>query len=55
MSSSILSVTVETRQVEIDHIGTSDQLADALTKALVRVRFVELRQKLSVREVTMGR
>ena len=46
---------VEKWQVEIDHIGTSDQLADALTKALGRVRFVELRQKLSVREVTVGR
>jgi hypothetical protein len=35
---------VEKGEVEIDHVGTTDQLADILTKALGRVRFTELRQ-----------
>ena len=39
---------MEKGQVEIDHVGTQDQLADALTKALGRVRFIEMRQRLGV-------
>jgi hypothetical protein len=37
--------------VEVHHVGTNDQLADALTKALTRVKFVEMRQKLGVVEI----
>ena len=39
---------MEKGQVEIDHVGTQDQLADALTKALGRVHFIEMRQRLGV-------
>jgi hypothetical protein len=37
--------------VEIDHVGTAEQLADILTKALGRVKFEELRGKLGVVKV----
>ena len=42
---------VDRGEVDIDHVGTAEQLADILTKALGRVRFVELRQQLGVVEV----
>jgi hypothetical protein len=42
---------MEAGQVEISHVGTQDQLADILTKALRRVRFIELHQKLKVKEI----
>ena len=42
---------VEKGQVEVDHIRTREQIADALTKALGRVVFVEMRQKLGMSEV----
>lgn len=42
---------IEDGRVEIDHIGTADQLADMFTKALGRVRFLELRKKLGVVEL----
>ena len=35
-------------EVDIDHVSTNEQLADIVTKALGRVRFVELRQQLGV-------
>ena len=38
---------VEERVLEIEHVGTQNQLADILTKALGRVRFFEIRQKLA--------
>lgn len=34
--------------LDVDHVGTDDQLADILTKALGRIRFVELRQRLGI-------
>jgi len=34
--------------VDVDHVGTDDQLVDILTKALGRIRFVELRQRLGI-------
>ena len=42
---------IEEGQVEVDHVRTNYQLADVLTKAVGRVRFVEMRQKLGVREI----
>lgn len=42
---------VDRGEVDIDHVGTTEQLSDILTKALGRVRFVELRQQLGVVEV----
>jgi hypothetical protein len=34
--------------VEVDHVRIAEQLADIFTKALGRVRFVELRRALGV-------
>jgi len=39
---------VDRGEVDIDHVGTIEQLADILTKTLGHVRFVELRQQLGV-------
>ncbi|XP_040245182.1 secreted RxLR effector protein 161-like [Aegilops tauschii subsp. strangulata] len=38
-------------KVDVDHVGTDGQLADVLTKALGRIKFIELRQKLGVVKV----
>jgi hypothetical protein len=43
---------VEEGLVDLLYVTTQDQLADALTKALGRVRFIELRQKLGVEEIS---
>ena len=42
---------VEDGRVKTESIGTADQLADILTKALVRERFCELRSSIGVRDV----
>ena len=42
---------IEEGKVEVDHIGTAEQLADIFTKSLGRVKFVELRSALGVVEV----
>jgi hypothetical protein len=42
---------IEEGKVEVDHVGTDQQLADLFTKALGRVKFVELRSALGVVEV----
>jgi hypothetical protein len=34
--------------VDVNHVGTDDQLADILTKPLGRLRFVEMRLRLGV-------
>ena len=39
---------IEDGKVEVDHIETANQLADIFTKALGRVRFLELREALGV-------
>jgi hypothetical protein len=39
---------IEKGVVDVDHVRTDGQLADILTKALARVRFVELRMKLGI-------
>jgi hypothetical protein len=35
-------------QVDVDHVGTGGQLADVLTKALERVRFIELHERIGI-------
>jgi hypothetical protein len=42
---------IEDGKVEVDHVRTAEQLADILTKALGRVKFVELRSALGVVDV----
>jgi hypothetical protein len=42
---------IEKGVVDVDHVGTEDQLADILTKSLGRIRFVELRSRLGVIQV----
>ena len=42
---------IEDGKVEVDHIGTADQLADIFTKALGRVKFIEMRSALGVVDV----
>ena len=42
---------IEEGKVEVDHIGTAEQLADIFTKSLGRVKFVELWSALGVVEV----
>ena len=45
---------MEAGKVQIDHVGTKDQLADLLTKALGRVQFIELWQRLGVARIGNG-
>jgi hypothetical protein len=42
-------------KVEVEHVGTAEQLADIFTKSLERVKFVELRSALGVVEVQQVR
>ena len=42
---------IEKGMMDIDHVGTDGQLTDIPTKALGRVKFVEMRQKLGVVEL----
>jgi hypothetical protein len=42
---------IEEGKVEVQHIGTVEQLADIFTKALGRARFVELREAIGVIKV----
>jgi hypothetical protein len=39
---------VDNGEVVLESVSTADQLADILTKPLVRVRFQELREKIGV-------
>jgi hypothetical protein len=42
---------VEDGVLEVEHVGTKNQLADILTKALGRNKFVELRQRIGVQKI----
>lgn len=46
-----ISECVVEGRADVKHIGTADQLADLLTKALGRTKFVEMRKMLGVVEV----
>lgn len=39
---------VDRGEIELEAVGTSDQLADILTKALAKVRFQDLRGRIGV-------
>jgi len=39
---------IEKDMVDVDHVGTDEQVVDILTKPLGRIKFVEFRQKLGV-------
>ena len=42
---------VENGRIELEHVSTSDQLADLLTKPLGRNRFIELRDRIGLQDV----
>jgi hypothetical protein len=42
---------VEEGKVEIEHVGTAEQVADIFTKVLGQVKFIELRSALGVIDV----
>jgi hypothetical protein len=42
---------IEEGKVKVEHVGTVEQLANIFTKALGRIRFAELREKLGVIEL----
>jgi hypothetical protein len=46
---------IEDGMVDVEHVCTNGQLADVLTKALGRVKFLEMRLKLGVMEVSSRR
>ena len=46
---------VDTGKVEVSHVRTLEQLADGLTKALGRVIFVDMRQKIRMIKVKLER
>jgi hypothetical protein len=39
---------VQNGKINVDYVHTSEQLADIMTKALPRVKFQELREKMGV-------
>jgi hypothetical protein len=43
---------VERGDIELEHVGIGDELADVLTKALGRVYFQELCERIGVKEVS---
>jgi hypothetical protein len=38
-------------RIQIQFVGTSDQLANILTKPLPRIRFLEMKEKIGVAEI----
>jgi hypothetical protein len=45
---------VEEGKIEVEHVGTGDQLADLLTKSLGRAKFQGLRERIGVTEIKMA-
>ena len=45
---------IEAGEMDVDHVRTDDQIADILTKALGRNKFVELRQKIGIQKIIIG-
>jgi hypothetical protein len=45
---------VEEGRIEVEHVGTGDQLADLLTKSLGRAKFQDLRERIGVTEIKMA-
>ena len=42
---------LEDGSIKADHISTTDQLADILTKSLGRAKFEEMRERISLRQI----
>jgi len=42
-------------KIEVEHVGTEGKLADILTKALGRIKFIELRRRLGVIDVKLAK
>jgi hypothetical protein len=45
---------MEKGKINVEHIGTNDQLADLLTKPLGTTKFLELREIIGLRHVKKG-
>jgi Reverse transcriptase (RNA-dependent DNA polymerase)/Integrase core domain/GAG-pre-integrase domain len=45
---------VEEGRIEVEHVGTGDQLADLLTKSLGRAKFQDLRERIGVTKIKMA-
>ena len=43
---------VQTEAIELEYVNIDEQLADILTKALARKRFLELREKIDLKKVS---
>jgi hypothetical protein len=43
---------LEDGSIKADHISTTDQLADILTKSLGRAKFEEMRGRIGLRQIT---
>jgi hypothetical protein len=44
---------IEEGKIDVVHVGTDGQLADIFTKALGKIKFVEMRQKLGVVDLAL--
>ena len=45
---------IEDGKVEVEYVNSEDQPADLLTKALGRIKFLEMRQKIGILDVKLG-
>jgi hypothetical protein len=41
-------------RIEVQFVGTNEQLADILTKPLPRVKFQEMKEKIGVEKIAQG-